>query len=166
MTTPSLPLQDTDELVASAWIGSIPGLSAAMVGTQLPPDVNPDNSPADWVTTGFVTISVVGGNPDAQLPVNRPVVQVDCWATVPGSNKPPWNQCAAISRAIQHATWDRYTIARPLDVTVNDVAYPTAVVQTAYLVTAFRRLYDDEGDYARYQGDLALSWVTANDTLD
>lgn len=167
MTIPVLPLRPTDELVATAWIASIPGLSAAMVGTQLPSDVDPDGSgPADWVTTGYVTVAVVGGTPDPLLPVSRPVVQVDCWATNPGSNKPPWLMAAAIASAIRRATWDRYTIARPLPISVNGVVYPTAVVQTAYMATAFRRLYDDQADYARYQGDLALSWVTANDTLD
>lgn len=163
MSAPLLPLFPSDEMVAAAWIGTVPGLSPAMVGTQLPPDA--DGGPADWVSTGYVTVAVVGGTPDAQLPVNRPVVQVDCWATNPGSNKPPWMMARAIGAAIQRATWDRYTIARPLAITVNGVAYPTAVVQTAYMATAFRRVYDDQADYARYQGDLALTWVTVNDTL-
>ena len=166
MTTPPLPLQNTDELVATAWIATVPGLSAAMVGTQLPPDVNANGTGAAWLSTGFVTVAVVGGTPDDLLPVNRPVIQVDCWATVPGSNKPPWLMAAAIASAIRRATWDRYRIPRPLAITVNGVTYPTAVVQSAYLATAFRRLYDDQGDYARYQADLALTWVTANDRLD
>lgn len=164
--SPSLPLAASSELVAAAWIGSIPGLSQAMVGTLLPPDVNADDTPAAWVDTGFVTVSVVGGNPDPLLPVERPVMQVDCWATVPGSNKPPWLKAAALAAAIQRATWDRYRIPRPLAITVNGVAYPSAVVQGAAMVSHFRRIYDDQGDYARYQGDLALSWVTVNDRLD
>lgn len=165
MATPALPLDGTDELVCAQWIATITGFTPAMVGTTLPPDVNADGSPAPWVTTGFVTVAVVGGGPDPQLPVNRPVLQIDCWATVPGSNKPPWNQAAALAGAIRRATWDRRAIARPLRITANGVAYPTAAVQTAYLATAFRRLYDDQGDYARYQADLFLSWVTVNDRL-
>ena len=165
MTTP-LPLEDADELVAAAWIGSVPGLSPAMVGEQLPPDVNPDGSPAGWLTTGFVTVAVVGGAPDAEQPLNKPVMQVDCWATRPGSNKPPWFLAAAIAGAIRRATWDRYRISRPLTINVNGVVYPPAVVKSAYLPTAFRRVYDDAGDYARYQGDLALTWVTVNDRLE
>lgn len=165
MSTP-LPLLPSDELVAVAWIASISGLSTAMVGTQLPPDVNADGSAASWINTGFITVSVVGGNPDPLLPVNRPVLQVDCWATVPGSNKPPWNKAAAIASVIRYATWDRIRGPRPLAVTVNGVAYPLAVVQGAYLATAFRRIYDDQGDYARYQGDLALSWIAPADILD
>jgi hypothetical protein len=161
-----LPLLPNDELVATAWIASIPSLSTAMVGTQLPPDVDPDGSAAPWIATGYITVAVVGGSPDPLLPINRPVLQVDCWATVPGSNKPPWQKAAALASTIRYATWDRIRIARPLVAAVNGVEYPLAVVQSAYLATAFRRLYDDEGDYAHYQADLALSWIAPNDRLD
>ena len=164
MATP-LPLAPNDELVAIAWIASIPGLTAAMVGTQLPPDVNPDGSVAAWIATGFVTVSVIGGNPDPLLPVNRPVLQVDCWATVPGSNKPPWWKAAALASAIRYATWDRIRIPRPLSITVNGANYPGATVQGASLITAFRRLYDDQGDYARMTADLSLVWVAAGDRI-
>jgi hypothetical protein len=166
LTTPSLPLLPSDELVASAWLAAVPGLSSAMVGTQLPPDVNADGSVAAWITTGFVTVAVVGGTPDALLPMQRPVMQVECWATVPGSNLPPWWKAAAIAQAILRATWDRYRISRPLTITAGGVVYPTAVVQSAYMATSFRRLYADQADYACFQGDLALTWVTANDHLD
>lgn len=165
MTAP-LPLLPSDEMVATAWIGTVPGISADMVGTQLPPDADAKGVPAPWVQTGYVTVAVVGGTPDALLPVNRPVIQVDCWATDPGSNKPPWMMAKAIGAAIQRATWDRYRICRPLAISLNGAAYPAAVVHSAYLNTAFRRVYDDAGDYARYSADLALSWVTVNDRLD
>jgi hypothetical protein len=165
MSTP-LPLEANDELVAVAWLATVPGLSAAMVGTQLPPDVNADGTPAPWLGTGFVTVSVVGGNPDDLLPINQPVIQVDCWATVPGSNKPPWWKAYALASAIKRATWNRYQIPRPLLTKAANVAYPTAVVQSAYITTAFRRVYGDDSDYARLQGDLALTWITANDRLD
>lgn len=166
MSTPFLPLLPNDELVATAWIASVPGFTPAMVGTQLPPDVNADGSVASWIATGYVTVSVVGGSPDPMLPINRPVLQVDCWATVPGSNKPPWNKAAALASAIRYATWDRTRIPRPLVATVAGVQYPLAVVQSAYIVTAPRRLYDDQGDYARYQADVALSWIAPTDSFD
>lgn len=165
MSTP-LPLEANDELVAVAWLATVPGLSTGMVGTQLPPDVNANGTPAPWIQTGFVTVTVVGGAPNDLLPVSQPVIQVDCWATVPGSNKPPWWKAHAIAAAIRRATWDRYRIPRALAPTAGGLAYPTAVVQSAYITTSFRRVYGDDGDYARLQGDLALTWVTANDRLD
>lgn len=164
MTTP-LPLAANDELVAVAWLGSITGLSTQMVATQLPADVNSDGTAASWVQTGFITVSVVGGTPSAYLPEESPVMQVDCWATVPGSNKPPWWKAAALTRVIRRATLDRYNIPRLLTITANGIAYPSAVVKTAYLATSFRRVYDDAGDYARYQGDLALTWVTVGEQI-
>jgi hypothetical protein len=166
MSTPQLPLVPDDELVAVAWLASIPGFTRAMVDTQLPPGVNPDGSTAAWIGTGFITVAVAGGGPDPLLPVDRPVLQVDCWATVPGSNKPPWRKAAALASAIRYATRDRIRTPRPLSTTINGAEYPLAVVQSAYLATAFRRLYDDEGDYAHYQGDLALNWIAPTDRLD
>jgi hypothetical protein len=136
-----------------------------MVDTQLPPDVNPDGSAASWISTGFITVAVAGGNPDPLLPVDRPVLQVDCWATAPGSNKPPWRKAAALASAIRYATRDRIRIPRPLVTAIGGVEYPLAVVQSAYLATSFRRLYDDEGDYAHLQADLALSWIAPTDSF-
>jgi hypothetical protein len=166
MTTPALPLYPSDEQVAVSWLSTVPGLSYSMVATNLPADVDASNNPAAWTKTGFVTVAVVGGNPDPLLPVNRPVMQVDVYATVPGSNKPPWGQSAAIASAIRRACWSRTFIPRPLQIVANGVTYPTAVVQGARLATAFRRMYSDSADYARLQGDLWLSWVTVNDRID
>lgn len=165
MTTPTLPLYPTDEMVAVAWIGTVPGLSPAMVDEVLPPDVGADGTVAPWVNTGFVTVTLVGGNPDDALPIQKPVVQVDVWTTKPGSNKPPWQKAYAIATAIVRATWDRTNIARPLAIAENGVAYPAAAVKTAYVTAAWRRMYDDASDYAHLQGDLALEWVTVNDRL-
>jgi hypothetical protein len=72
---------------------------------------------------------------------------------------------AMLGRAIQRATWDRYRIPRLLTPVLKGVQYPAAVVQSAYMATAFRRIYDDDADYAHYQADLALTWVIANDQL-
>jgi len=161
-----LPLEPDDELVCVAWLSTVPGLSPAMVATTLPADVAKDGSPAAWIQTGFVTVSVAGGNPDTYLPVNRPVMQVDVWATKPGSGKPPWYKTAAIASTIRRACWDRRAIPRPLMISAGGQPYPSAVVRSAYLATAFRRVYDDVGDYSRRSADLALDWIRVNDHLD
>jgi hypothetical protein len=166
VSTPALPLEANDENVAVAWLASALNLSLAMVGPVLPPDVDETGNAAAWIQTGYITVSVVGGNPDPVLPVSRPVIQVDCWATKPGSGKPPWNMALALSRAVLRATWDRHRIPRPVVPVVNGIVYPTAVVQSATVVTSFRRLYSDDADYARVQGDLQLSWLMPHDTLN
>lgn len=155
----TFPLQPNDELVGVSWLGSIAGLSTQMVATTLPSD------DTTWTQTGFITVSVVGGTPNAYLPEESPVMQVDCWATVPGSNKPPWFKANALARVIRRATLDRYNIPRVLTITANGITYPKAVVKTAYLATSFRRIYDDAGDYARYSGDVALTWVTVGEVI-
>jgi len=158
VTPPAIPVAGTDVLVAAAWIATIPGFTTVMTGDRLPPDVNPDGTPAAWLQTGFVTVATVGGNPDPLLPVHRPVMEVKCWAALPGSNDPPWGLAEALAAAITFATWDRTTMSRPLTPVVNGVAYPLAIVQGAYMPTTFRRLYADAADYACVQGDLALTW--------
>lgn len=165
MPLADLPLIASDDLVAAAWIATIPHFTPAMTGTRLPPDVNPDGTAAAWLKTGFVTVSVVGGTPHALLPVHKPVIEVKCWVAVPGSNLPPWEDAKALGQAITKATWDRVTLCRRLIPASEGVAYPPAVVQGAYMATHFRPLYDDAADYACVQGDLALTWVTAADLI-
>ena len=165
MTTPVV-LRPTSELVAVAWLSTIDGLTSAMVATTLPPDVAPDNTPAAWVSTGFITVSVVGGSPNYQLPVKKPVMQIDTWATKPGSNKPPWGMANALAETVRYATLDRYHISRPLTITANGVAYPGANVMSAWVMTEPRRLYSDAADYAHYSFDVMFEWITTNDRID
>ena len=168
MTVPAYPLEPTDEMVCAAWIGSIPGLSPEMVGPVLPPDVTGrrPGRPAPWLQTGFVVISVAGGNPDPLLPIHRTVMDVQCFASVPGSNRPPWEQAFAIASLITKATWSRTTISRPL-IARASTASPTRRprVQGAKMLTSFRRLYGDAADYSLVQGDLWLSWIAPGDVI-
>src|ERR1039458_9961053 len=92
----TLTLVPDDELVSMAWVGSIDGLSPQMVATQLP-------AVSQWSATGFVTVSVVGGTPHPNLPLSQPVIQCDCYAVKPNSNKPNWLLAAAIASAIRYA---------------------------------------------------------------
>jgi hypothetical protein len=165
MTAPALPLLATSELVVAAWIASIPGLSPQMVATTLPPDVTPEGKPAPWIQTGFVTISVVGGSPDPYLPVKKPVLQVDAWAAVPGSNKPPWGMANVLIETIRYATLQRTGFNRLLTLTANGFAYPSAVVDSAYFLTEPRRDYADAADYAHYLCDMQVVWRTPGDVL-
>jgi hypothetical protein len=144
-----MPLRANTELVATAWLGGVTGLSTAMVATQLPKD----NS--SWAASGFVTVRTVGGSPGLYVPLRAPVVGVDCWAVSPNSGKPPWFQANALAELIDagcRATNGGRTLTLP-------TGYSQARVLSAYLVSEPRRSYADEGDYARYVLDLALHWV-------
>lgn len=161
MTTPvPPPLLPTDILVAAAWIATIPGFSPAMVDETLPPDVDPAaGEPAAWLKTGFITVNTVGGGPDMYLPRTEAVVQVDVWASVPGSNSPPWHFAEALGQAVTVATWQRTGFNRRLTPVVQGVTYPDAMVQAAYMATGFKRLYDDSASYARLTANLGLNWI-------
>lgn len=151
MTTPTL--FPTSELVAQAWISSIPDM-VAQVGEQLPADNT------TWASTGFVAVAVVGGNPDVDVPIKKPVIQLDCWAASHGSNKPPWQQAAVLAEQIRAACYDKTLahFARPLLINVNGVVYPSANCLTVYVLTEPHRIYDDIGDNAGYSMDIALTW--------
>ena len=158
----------TDELVAVAWISTIEGFSQSIVATQLPEPADSKGNPATWVTTapyGFVTVSVVGGGEDDELPIYRPVMQIDCWSARPGSTKPPWNTANRLAKHISAASRDRYKVMRPLTINANGVSYPAAAVQRAAMMTSPRRILDDAGDFARYQFDLQLQWITLAERL-
>jgi hypothetical protein len=160
----------TDLLVAAAWIAAIPGFTTAMVGERLPPDVLPPgpgkkNQPAPWLKTGFVTVQTLSPNVDAYVPRHSPVVSVDVYCAVPGSNDPPWRMAEALGEAITTATWRHATANQSLPIEAGGVAYPSATVQSAYMATGFRRMYDDPAAYARLNGALALSWVMPSLTI-
>jgi hypothetical protein len=140
------------ELVAIAYIQSIPGLTADVVATQTPADES------QWQANGCITVQTIGGRPDADIPVAHPVVQLDFWAVSPGSNKPPWFKAAALAEQVRMAAYDRLRVCRIVTITAGGQVYPSARVLTAFLLTEPRRVYHDAGDYARYQGDLAMSW--------
>ena len=142
-----------------SWVASIPGFSPQMVATQLP-------AVSQWSSTGFVTVSVVGGTPHPDLPLSQPVIQVDCYAVKPNSNKPNWLMAASLASALRYACWDRVTFPRLLSISSNGKAYPSAAVRSAYMTIQPRRVYADPGDYARYSTDIALVWAMTNDRLD
>lgn len=154
MTAPALILHASNTLVCQAWIRTIPGLTADGVAGQLPSDET------SWAANGFIVVPVtVGGTPHDTIPVRRPVVQVEAWGTVPGSDKLPWGIPDQLCEQIRRGTYDRVNIGRPLTITSGSVTYPSARVLSAKMMTEPRRIFSDIGDYAGYQTSLMLQWV-------
>lgn len=147
-----MPLIPSNELVATAWLKSIPGFAIDSVGTQLPSDET------SWAANGAVTVKVAGGSPDIYLGVRNPVIQVDCWATIPNSDRLPWAQARAIAESIRFATMDSQNLGRTLSISANGVDYPNAWAEAAYFLTEPRDVYSDVGDYAGSSFDMQLSW--------
>jgi hypothetical protein len=148
------------DLVAVAWIRSIPGLVADGVSTQLPADET------SWSQNGFVVVpTTVGGSPHSTIPVHRPVVGVECWGTVPGSDRLPWGIPNQLALQIMAGCWDRTTFGRPLSITAGTVTYPQAHVLGAQVLTEPRRVWSDAGDFAGYIFDLQLHYVSAGERV-
>lgn len=155
MATPAGPYYPTNELVAEAWLSQrVPGLTAAMVATTLPKDV------AAWADAGFLQVQALpGGAPDVDIPLRRPVFQLDAWATTPGSAKPPWHLANRLIELVRNATEaDTALYGREVELPLD---YLGARVQAAYLIGEPRRVTDDPAGYARFTADLAIDWVRA-----
>jgi hypothetical protein len=155
-----MSLHPNTDLVAVAWLRSIPGIAPTQVATSLPQDNT------TWAGSGFVTVATVGGTPAMYLPVKQPVVQVDCWAVNPSSGRAPWgkaNHLAETVRAHIEDTTRTANIGRRLTFAVGD--YAAAAVSSAWLRTEPRRgitlgsvPVGDEASYARFLFDLELWW--------
>jgi hypothetical protein len=159
--TVTAQLHTPTDLVAVEWIRTIPGLVADGVATQLPV-----KDEASWAANGFVVVPVtVGGSPQDQAPVHRPVCQVECWGTVPGSDRLPWGIPNQLALQIMAGCWDRTTFGRALSITSGGVSYPTAWVKSAKCLTEPRRVWSDVGDFAGYILDLLLVWVAAGEVV-
>lgn len=156
MTTP--PALATNELVAIAWVAGIPGFTASGVGDQLPA------SEMEWAEGGYVVVPfTVGGTPMDSAPVQRPVVSVQCWATVPNSDKLPWRKAGNLADQIRLATYDRgYASRRPLRL---PDPYPICWVQVAKVLTHPQRIFSDAGDYAGFSFDLYLTWISQGERI-
>jgi hypothetical protein len=97
------------------------------------------------------------------MALRRPVVQVECWATVPGSDKLPWRMAGNLADQVRLACYDRgYTSPRPL---VLPDGYPVAWVRSVKPLTHPRRIWSDQGDYAGFALDLYFTWISQTENL-
>lgn len=163
MSTLKLP---TSPLVARAWLAQIPGITAAMTATSVP-RVGTDSLPA-WVATGLLTVQVVGGSPDPEMPIAQPVVSVKCWAVnatqdpqtgrVAIQNKVPWDRSENLAELVRQASYPAQRDLATKLVTLPVTGYYQATVQSAYMLTEPRPIQDPTR-YACHQFDLQLVWV-------
>ncbi len=158
---PAGPYPPTNELVAVAWLAQrVTGLTADIVGTGLPKDTT------KWADTGFLQVQALpSGMAEVDIPLRRPRLQLDAWATAnpsgsASSNKPPWNLANRLLELVRIATEDAQTghYGKPVELPEN---YAPARVQAVYLITEPMRVLADPSGYARFTADLAVDWVPA-----
>lgn len=157
-----MALHPNTEVVAMAWIGSIPGqfgnFTPSMVATQPPPEQSwPLN--LDGISN-FITVTTVGGTPMVGMPIAQPMIEVKAYATKPGSNKPPWFAANNLLQQIWLASMSKLpgVFGRVLTVESNGRPYAAACVIEAVVHTEPRRMYGDQRNWAIYSMDMALSW--------
>ena len=146
------PFPPNTDLVAEAWIAQrVPGIVAAQVAGSLP-------AVASWLDEGFVTVqSIPGTQPNVDIPVRRPIIQVDTWgASGAQTAKPHWGKAFRLAELIRLATEEGQEYGQT--VTLPD-AYDGARVQAAYLVAEPSKVPGDPSGYAHVTLDLALDWV-------
>ncbi len=149
MTTPVL--YPDNEQVAVAWLKTIVG---DIVATTLP---KPGQDGITWADTGFCTVDTVGGDTNIDVPLDSPVIGVQCWAANLNSQKPPWSKASGLASAIKRACWDHPAVPRIL---VIPGGYALAQVKSAYLTGEPRRVPDDPSSYARYSiPGLVIVWA-------
>ena len=146
-------LLPSNEQVAVAWLGSIPGLSGK-VATTLPSALE------DWADTGFVTVAGVGGTPHLYYALQRPVVSVHFWACTLNGSRPPWGVAHDLYSLARYGTYsvlDYSNVPRPL--TGFPAKYCNARVNLANFLAEPERRPGDPGDFAEYVANLELQWI-------
>lgn len=148
------PRYPTNGLVAEAWLAQrVPGLTAGMVASALPRDT------ATWAEKGFVQATVITGTPDIDVPIRRPLVQVDLWAMTPNSARPPKAKAANLAELVRTAT-ELETARYSTPVALPD-NYGDAIVLSVYPETEPAEIPDDPSGYAHFTLDLRIEWVRA-----
>jgi hypothetical protein len=154
-------------LVMAGWLQAQLGLDGTRVGQILPPRTVPDPSdpsgqatlPAPWITGGgFLMLTSVSAlaHPD-ELEIFQDVFQVDAYAAVAGSVKPPYGLASELAQRGYAATKQRSGcgVFPPLP-----AAYQRAQVRTVNGVTRPRRFPDaDATGLARFQFELMINWT-------
>jgi hypothetical protein len=155
MTPPLVgPFPPNSDLVAQAWLAQrAPGLVAGQIAAQLP-------AVESWLAEGFVTIaSIPGTQPNIDVPIRRPIFQIDTWGAAGAQTaKPHWPKAYRLAELIRLATEAGQTYGNL--VTLPD-EYTDARVQAAYLISEPSRVPGDPSGYAHVTFDLALDWVPA-----
>ncbi len=149
-----MSLLPTNELVAIAWLKGITDLPTDAIGTTLP-------AVDSWADTGFIQVAVVGGTPDRDLPVRRPVMGIEAWAANRNGAKPPWGKADQLCAIIWAACFGGVDDPVPSQriVSMHVPGYQQAAVKAAYWNTEPRRIpRPDDARYALYSGDLQLHW--------
>ena len=156
MSSPTL--YANSQLVAQAWLASLPGLTAAMIGRSLPAE-------SAWAgsagTTGYIVVNTTGGTPSVEIPFYHPVVTCYPTAKQLNSDVTTWGLVENLSQIIERGCQNWAGTHLVLALTENGVTYPSASVVGVKAVQHGRPVFGDTGDLTQYRVDIQLDWTDA-----
>jgi hypothetical protein len=152
----TIPTLANAELVTLAAIRSVVSAYGVGAGTTLQ---GPDRSTGvlSWDGTGFVTAATVGGSINGTVPMRRPVMSIDVYATDVGKERPPWGRAIGIVETII-AACQQYALKQAQLVVSLPTGYPSCRVAEMTAITEPERRTGDEANYAHYGFEMAVSW--------
>ena len=148
-----------DEVVAIAWIETIPGLALDGVSTELPEDI--DINPR----LGYVQVTQVGGGMGSDFPIHTAVVQCDCYVVNPDNDRVHYLTTRRLAEKIRDACYHRLSVQRALHPHAigpdsMNIEYPLAKVFSAYAPTYPHRIASPPDDqYAGHSVDITITWA-------
>ena len=147
------------ELVACAWIMSIPGILIDYADWRLPWDLDkPD-------VYGYAQVTVTGGAPNKDVPLFQSTLQVNCWVLANDEDRSHRLKASYLTKQIQYACWDRKNVKRgvtPQEQLPNGnvITYQPAHVEDAYILSEARQMQSkDNPIYEGYSMDMAFWWT-------
>lgn len=153
MTVPAGPYLPTNGKVAVAFLGSrfLPSITPGMVATSLPRELS------TWADLGFVQATIVAASPDVDVPVRRPLVQLDAWAVSPDSVKPNVAKANRLAELVFRGLEDDVQLfGKTLDLGPH---YLPVRVLAAYPSSEPAEVPDDPSGYGRVTFDFVLEWA-------
>lgn len=147
-------------LVSAAWLRQSLGLDHTRIGQSLPKRALANGADAPWVANGgFLMLTPIGGPGSAdELEILQDVVQVDAYACVSKSNKPPMGVASQLAQQAYAATKAR---AGAGVFVLTGTNYVRAQVHSVNPMTRPRPIKEVDGTgLARFQFDIMVNWCT------
>lgn len=150
------------ELVARAYLKTIPGLPTSQIGTTLPQNLS------TWAATGFVQLIVSMGNKSNKYyGYRRPIVTAHCWAVNPNAQTPPWGKAVDLAETIYEHLLVEGNGVENLSLGVSGA--PEVRVLQAWVMSEPKRIpwgfpsgqgsFVDPANTAHYVMDFQLAWA-------
>ena len=145
-----MPKRVSAQQVAVAWVKSLPDFMGIPVATTLAPQAGWGTGVQDFVVAGFS----LGGIPGAYTLTRVPVVQMDCFAKAPNSNRPAWNRASMLTEALRDACYSGYAAG----VLSFAGGFPSVTLHSVVPMSEPRRILSDVAAIAHYSIDLAFTY--------